>query len=60
MDRHRRLLWVWTGAACATTVAAFVATQWPDQWPALFAVGLFLVAALGALALSLAGASPSR
>jgi hypothetical protein len=41
-------------------VAAFVGTQWPDQWPALLAVALFLAGAIGALALTLSGASPSR
>lgn len=58
MDRHRRLLWVWTGAACATVAAWFVATHWSGRWPAAVAVLIFLVGAFSALALSLAGSRP--
>lgn len=49
---------MWTGAACATVVAWFVATHWSGRWPAAVAVLIFLVGAFSALALSLAGSRP--
>lgn len=60
MERHRRLLLVWSAAALIGAASWGVAEHWSGRWPALIGVLLFLVAALTALALSLPGAPSSR
>jgi peptidoglycan/LPS O-acetylase OafA/YrhL len=60
MDRHRRVLGVWSGAALCTALAWIVATSWPDQWPAAVAVLVFFVAVIAAIAVSVAGTTPSQ